>query len=79
MGGGDVRLVFLVGLITGWPSMVVALFLSFLTGAIVSVMLILIGKKHFGQTVPFGPFLVTSTLVTMFWGQQLLEWYLKLF
>ncbi len=78
LGGGDVKLAFLVGLITGWPNMVVAVFSSFLTGAVVSVILMVLGKKKFGETVPFGPFLVLGTYIALFWGEKILGWYLGL-
>lgn len=78
MGGGDVKLAFLVGLITGWPNMTVAIFSAFLTGALVSVILMLVGKKKFGETVPFGPFLVIGTYLALFWGSDIMNWYLGL-
>jgi len=77
MGGGDVKLVFLIGLIVGWPSILVGLFAGFLTGAFVAVTLILIGKKKFGQTIAFGPFLTIGGFFALFWGQEILSMYLK--
>lgn len=77
MGGGDVKLVFLIGLAVGWPAILVAIFLGFLTGAALAVMLILRGKKRFGQTIPFGPFLALGAFVSLFWGQELINIYLK--
>ena len=74
MGGGDVKLAFLVGLIAGWPNMIVAVVASFVTGAVVSVILMLIGKRRFGETVPFGPFLVVGTYTALFWGDRILGW-----
>ena len=79
MGGGDVKLAFFVGLIAGWPNMIVAVFASFLTGAIVSVILMMLGKKKFGETVPFGPFLVAGTYIALFWGDDIMNWYLRFF
>lgn len=78
MGGGDVKLGALIGIALGFPQALLAIILSFLTGAVFSVALILIRKKHFGQTIPFGPFLVLGALVALFWGPQILEWYLTL-
>ena len=77
MGGGDVKLAFFIGLAVGWPATTVALFTSFLTGAIVAVMLILVGKKRFGQSVPFGPFLSLGAFVALFWGRGIIELYLR--
>jgi len=78
MGGGDVKLGGLIGLSLGFPFSLAALMLSFLSGAIVSLILIFGGKKHFGQVIPFGPFLVAGSLVALFWGNQILDWYLNI-
>jgi leader peptidase (prepilin peptidase)/N-methyltransferase len=77
MGGGDVKLVFLIGLALGWPSIIFGLFVSFLTGAFVAVMLILTGKKRFGQTIPFGPFLTVGAVISLFLGKELIDLYLR--
>ena len=67
-----------IGLMLGFPQALVALILSFLTGAIFSIILIIFGKKHFGQTIAFGPFLVLGSIITLFWGSQIIDWYLKM-
>lgn len=77
MGGGDIKLGAFIGLCLG-PLGLVALMLSFLTGAVIAIFLVIFGKKHFGQVIPFGPFLVLGSLITMFWGDQILSWYLNL-
>lgn len=78
MGGGDVKLGAFIGLGLSFPMSLVALIFSFLTGAIVSVLLIIFGKKHFGQTIPFGPFLVLGAIIAIFFGEAILNWYLNL-
>ncbi len=77
LGFGDVKLVFPLALIVGWPQVWVALFLSFVIGAVVGVGLILAGKAKFGRPLPFGPFLVIGTLLSLLWGDSLLGWYLS--
>lgn len=79
MGSGDIPLVFLIGLFLGWPKSAVAIFASFVLGAVVALSLIVAGRKKFGQTIPFAPFLVTGTIISLFWGTQLLDWYRGLF
>ncbi|MGB9706950.1 MAG: prepilin peptidase [Microgenomates group bacterium] len=74
MGMGDVKLAGLMGLILGWPRIIVALYLAFLTGAIVGVILVLLEKKKFGQHIPFGPFLTTATFISLFWGDKIWQW-----
>ena len=78
IGVGDVKLAFLMGLILGFPNILVALFLAVLLGAIMGIGLIISGKKTLRSEVPFGPFLVTGTFVALFWGQDLANWYLNL-
>ena len=74
MGFGDVKLAFLMGLVLGPLRVILALYLAFLTGAFTGVILILAEKKKFGEQIPFGPFLVGSTIVALFWGQEIVEW-----
>jgi len=69
MGFGDVKLAFFLGLFLGWPKVVVAFYIAFLTGAVVGCILILWGKKKFsGGTIPFGPFLVLGGIISLFWA-----------
>lgn len=77
MGFGDVKYVLFIGLALGFPNGLLATMLAFLTGAVFSIFLIIFGKKHFGQSVPFGPFLSLGVLITLFWGTQIIDWYLK--
>ncbi|HZE86743.1 MAG TPA: prepilin peptidase [Methylomirabilota bacterium] len=73
MGFGDVVYVFLMGLLLGFPNIVLGLYIAFLSGAIISLILVLIKRKKLqGGTVPFGPFLVAGTFISLFWGQQIL-------
>ena len=78
MGWGDVKLAGVMGLILGWPLTLVAIMVAFLTGASVALILIVTGKKRWGQTVPFGPFLVGGTVAALVWGERLWQWYVSL-
>jgi leader peptidase (prepilin peptidase) / N-methyltransferase len=78
MGFGDVKFMIPFGLLLGWPQIFVGLFVSFVSGAIVSVALIVAGRKKIKQTVPFGPFLIFGLIVTLLFGKHLLSWYLGL-
>ena len=75
MGVGDIKLAFLMGLILGFPNILVALFLAFFIGAIMGIGLIATGKKTLKSEVPFGPFLVAGTFLALFWGQDVINWY----
>lgn len=72
IGFGDVKLASILGLVFGFPQIIVLLYLAFLTGGLISLILILWEKKHFRKdTISFGPFLVFGTMLTIFWGNQL--------
>jgi leader peptidase (prepilin peptidase)/N-methyltransferase len=79
MGTGDIPLVFFLGLFLGWPLSLLAVFLSFLSGAAVAIALLLFRKKTFGQAIPFGPFLAGSAVVVFFRGTEIANLYASLF
>ena len=79
MGGGDLKLAIFLGLALGFPLIFVALMLAFLSGSLIGIFLLLFGKKKFGQTIPFGPFLSIGALTTLFVGTQILNWYITKF
>ncbi|TSC87423.1 MAG: Uncharacterized protein G01um10147_600 [Microgenomates group bacterium Gr01-1014_7] len=78
MGGGDVKLGALMGLVLGFPNSILALMVAFLSGAIISLILIFGGKKHLKSAIPFGPFLVFGSLVALFFGKEIFNRYLGL-
>ncbi len=78
MGGGDVKLGAFMGLALGFPNAFLALMLAFLSGALVSLSLIFFGKKKLSSHIAFGPFLVFGSLISLYWGQIILDWYLRL-
>ncbi len=79
VGGGDIRMGMLMGFLLGPWLGVVALLLSYVSGAIVGVGLLASRKREMGSHVPFGTFMALSTVVTMLWGQQIMDWYLGFF
>jgi prepilin signal peptidase PulO-like enzyme (type II secretory pathway) len=78
MGFGDVKLALLIGLLLGFPNTIVALFLGFLLGAIIGSVMILLKKKGLKSEVPFAPFLVVGTIISFFFGNNIVSWYLSL-
>lgn len=78
IGGGDIRLGALIGAVVGWPVVVVALFMSYIIGAVTLSPLLLFGRARLGALVPFGTFLVVGALVSMMWGERIVIWYLGL-
>ncbi len=74
MGFGDVKLAFLIGIILGFPKIIVAFYLAFLTGALVGSILIIWGKKKLkGGTIPFGPFLIIGAVLSLFFGEKIIH------
>jgi len=78
LGLGDVKMAFFMGILLGFPEILVALFSAFFIGAIIGIGLILAKKKKLKSEIPFGPFLVFGTFLAMFWGNQIINWYLHL-
>ena len=78
MGGGDIKLAGLIGLVTGFPLVFVAMFLAVVGGGLVGGVLLLLKLKGRKETIPFGPFLALAAIATLFWGNGLLDWYLGL-
>lgn len=79
MGEGDIPLAFLIGLVLGPINGMLAFFLAFLSGAIVSIFLIIFRYKNIGQAVPFAPFLIFGFFAAFFWASPLVHWYLMLY
>jgi leader peptidase (prepilin peptidase)/N-methyltransferase len=75
MGVGDVKLAILMGLLLGFPGILMALMLAFFVGAIFGVVLILAGRKGWKSQIPFGPFLAGATVFILFFGENILNWF----
>ena len=65
-----------MGLMLGWPQILTALILAYVSGAVVGVGLLLERKKQLSSRLPFGTFLSAATIAAMLWGENMLEWYL---
>lgn len=76
IGGGDIRLGAVLGLALGWPLVLVALVMSYLMGAAVTLPLLLSKRRSLTSLIPFGTFLTVAGLVTFLYGNELLNWYL---
>ena len=76
MGGGDVKLGFLMGMTLGLSKTFLALFIAFVSGAIVGLVMIILRKKKMKSALPFGPFLILGLVISYFWGSEIMAWYL---
>ena len=78
MGFGDVRLSFVLGLFLGWlgwAEVLGGLFAGFLYGAVIGLVMIVIGRRGRRQHIPFGPFLAAGTMTFVLFGEQLVDWW----
>lgn len=79
VGDGDIRLGALMGaMLAGWQNLVVALFLAYVVGSVVAAFLLMTHKRNWQSQLPMGVFLAPATLVALFWGNQIWQWYVGL-
>jgi leader peptidase (prepilin peptidase)/N-methyltransferase len=78
MGYGDFKLLALFGAWLGWQSLPQIILLSAFTGAVLGVVLILIGRHERDAPMPFGPFLAAAGWISLMWGEQLNQSYLEM-
>ena len=71
MGGGDMKLVVWYGLVFGWPNILWIVYLSFVIGGILGVLLLVSKIRKIGQTIPFGPFLTISAFVVLVYSEEI--------
>src|SRR5688572_33144895 len=75
MGGGDIKLLAMIGAFLGWKPALLTIMVGSLSGSLIGLSLIGLGVMKRDEYIPFGPFLVFGALVSMFFAQPLLEWY----
>ena len=78
IGGGDVRLALGLGLVLGWQKSILALTGAAYLGTLVIVVLMIAKKYHRKMKLPFGPFLLSATFLSALFGQQIINWYLRI-
>lgn len=80
IGGGDIRLGLFMGVsLVYWEHVLLAIFLSYFIGSIVGILLLVFAKKKWDSQVPLGIFLSSGTILALFWGKPIINWYLGLF
>ncbi|MBU1131854.1 prepilin peptidase [Patescibacteria group bacterium] len=77
IGAGDIKLGFLMGFMLGWPNILVALFIAYVGGAVISLLLLSLHKRNLKSEMPFGVFLSAATFVALVYGSRIIEWYLN--
>ncbi len=76
MGGGDIKLMAMVGAVTGWKGVLMTTFLGSLTGSALGLFLMATRGKGRKTKIPFGPFLALGSILTLLAGQEIVRWYL---
>jgi len=76
MGGGDVKLLAMIGAFLGWKAVILTILLSSLIGSITGILIMILRGKDFKYAIPFGPFLSLGAVIALFYGENLIRWYL---
>jgi len=71
LGFGDVKLALILGLLLGYPAIIIALYIAFLTGALAGVILIVSHRAKMQSRIAFGPFLIIGAISAYVWGEQI--------
>jgi leader peptidase (prepilin peptidase)/N-methyltransferase len=78
MGGGDVKLLAMIGALLGWKAVILTILLGSLIGSIIGVIVMVVKGKDLKYAIPFGPFLSVGAALSLFYGENLISWYLYL-
>ena len=75
MGGGDVKFAAALGFWLGWPGILLGLFLGFVLGGLISLLLLVTGLRGRKDFIPFGPFIAIGAWIALLYGRRILDWY----
>ncbi|KJU83201.1 peptidase A24A domain-containing protein, partial [Candidatus Magnetobacterium bavaricum] len=78
MGGGDIKLMAMLGAMFGWKYVLMTIFIASFTGSVYGLALMVLAGKGRKTKVPFGPFLATASVIVLFYGRDMLMMYLGL-
>lgn len=76
MGGGDIKLMAMIGGFMGWKTVILTTFAGSFLGSVSGIILMIAKGKGRGTLIPFGPFLAIGAVISLFFGQEILMWYL---
>lgn len=79
MGGGDIKLMAMIGALTGWKVTLLSIVLSVYLGGLLGGALLLFKVKRRGDYIPYGPFIAMATIISVLWGDSIISWWLGLF
>jgi len=75
MGGGDIKLLAMIGAFIGWKGVLVTIFTGSAIGTLAGLTAMLAEKKDMKMRIPFGPFLAMGAVISIFFGNELIVWY----
>ncbi len=78
MGGGDIKLLAMMGAFLGWKAVPFIIFAGSLVGSVVGISIMVLQKKDSKLAIPFGPYLAFGAVLYIFYGKTLIRWYLGL-
>lgn len=78
MGGGDIKLLAMIGALCGWEGVLFTIFLSSLAGTLVGILLMVAQGRNLRLALPYGPFLSLSAIVYIFLGPDIIHWYFNI-
>ncbi len=78
MGGGDIKLMFALGMLLGWQKILLVMFLGAALGAIIHIIIMNVTKNP-NRMLSFGPYLAAGAYIVMLFGPQIIDWYIKSF
>ena len=78
MGGGDIKLLAMIGALVGWKGVLFTIFVSSAVGTVSGIIIMVLTKKNMKLAIPFGPFLAIGAVLYIFYGSRLIHWYLNL-
>ncbi|WP_419959130.1 prepilin peptidase [Psychrobacillus sp. BM2] len=79
MGGGDIKLFFVIGLVLGWVPTLLTLFLASIIGTVIGIISLRRTKQGRKTPIPFGPSIAIAAIIAYFYGELLVDWYVNLF
>ena len=77
MGGGDVKLLAMIGAFLGWKAVILTILLGSLIGSIAGIIIMVSKGKDFKYAIPFGPFLSLGGVISLFYQNEIIFWYLR--
>ena len=79
MGGGDIKLLAMIGAFVGWQGVLLTIFLSSAIGTLCGLLVMIRSRKNMKLAIPFGPFLAMGAMIHIFFGNELIFWYFRTF